>query len=358
MQGLNGRGRFVSQLELVYRLTGTVFNAPHRSEISFALSLQILGDPRKHQGFLLSHFLKPFPATSADPGRSVEGTNPDHPSDDRDEDPVRVADARYRLEVISFRDGGEGSDAMGKSGGRSPVQAPRPTKYRDTVRDGEPNEYGCSCARSVQQFSATRRRSLGTSGSLGSQNESDCLTMWSNAAEFLDGIYEPLTTGYYVQSLRVEGRIPDDLNGTLDRNGSNAKYGPSNVENFHWFDGDGMVHAFHLNDGWARYQNRLVQTEGLDVEDGEGRSLYNGIYSNAAVALPPLPVGAPEFKLVANVNVVALGRKSFALQESGDHWYQIDPVSLDVVRTSDFDGQGPHWSSGGWCRSHSSSPTR
>jgi len=103
--------------------------------------------------------------------------------------------------------------------------------------------------------------------------------MWSNTSKFLNGIYEPLTNENCVKDLRVEGQIPDDLNGTLYRNGSNAKYEPSNVENFHWFDGDGMVHAFHLRDGRASYQNRWVQTEGLAVEDAEGRALYNGIFS-------------------------------------------------------------------------------
>ena len=163
--------------------------------------------------------------------------------------------------------------------------------------------------------------------------------MWSNTSKFLNGIYEPLTNENCVKDLRVEGQIPDDLNGTLYRNGSNAKYEPSNVENFHWFDGDGMVHAFHLRDGRASYQNRWVQTEGLAVEDAEGRALYNGIFSNGGMAQLPLPLGAPEFKLVANVNVIAVGRKLFAVQESGDHWYEIDPVSLDVVTTFDFDGQ-------------------
>jgi carotenoid cleavage dioxygenase len=163
--------------------------------------------------------------------------------------------------------------------------------------------------------------------------------MWSNTSKFLNGIYEPLANEYRVESLRVEGRIPDDLNGTLYRNGSNAKYEPSNVEDFHWFDGDGMVHAFHVGDGRVTYRNRWVQTEGLEVEDDEGRALYNGIYTNSGVAQLPLPLGAPPFKLVANVNVVEVAGKVYAVQESGDHWYQIDPVSLDVVGTFDFDGQ-------------------
>ena len=94
----------------------------------------------------MSYFLKLFPAASADRGRSVEVTDADHPSNDRDEDPVRIGDVLYHLKVISSPDGAEGSDATGMSRGRSPFQAARPTGDRDTVRDGEPNGYGGFCA--------------------------------------------------------------------------------------------------------------------------------------------------------------------------------------------------------------------
>ena len=138
--------------------------------------------------------------------------------------------------------------------------------------------------------------------------------MWSESAKFLNGIYEPLTSEYVIHDLRVEGEIPADLTGTLYRNGSNQHFHPTNPDKFHWFDGDGMVHAFRLQDGKASYRNKWVQTEGLLLEEKAGTGLYNGLYGQGCKPQKPLPAGAPAIKLVDNVNVIALAGKVYAVQ--------------------------------------------
>lgn len=42
---------------------------------------------------------------------------------------------------------------------------------------------------------------------------------------------------------------------------------------YHWFDGDGMLHGVVLQDGRAAYVNRWVQTKKLQKEDTLGRSI-------------------------------------------------------------------------------------
>ncbi len=50
------------------------------------------------------------------------------------------------------------------------------------------------------------------------------------------------------------------LAGTLYRNGPNPMFPPLGGEH-HWFLGEGMIHAIHVEGGKARYRNRWVRTE-------------------------------------------------------------------------------------------------
>ena len=59
--------------------------------------------------------------------------------------------------------------------------------------------------------------------------------------------------------LPVEGSIPSELRGTLLRNGPNP-IAPEAAK-YHWFLGDGMLHAIELGDGEARYRNRWIRTD-------------------------------------------------------------------------------------------------
>ena len=59
---------------------------------------------------------------------------------------------------------------------------------------------------------------------------------------FLQGYYEPITFEANAPDLVIEGEIPKDLNGTFYRNGPNPQVPPKN--DYHFFTGDGMIHAF------------------------------------------------------------------------------------------------------------------
>src|SRR5262249_4643939 len=100
---------------------------------------------------------------------------------------------------------------------------------------------------------------------------------------FLRGNFAPLRVECDAPDLVIEGELPRDLNGTLLRNGPNPFYPPRDT--YHMFSGDGMVHAFHLEDGRASYRNRWVQTDKLKRERAAGRALF-GTFANPATSEP------------------------------------------------------------------------
>ena len=75
--------------------------------------------------------------------------------------------------------------------------------------------------------------------------------------------------------LRVEGRIPKGLRGTLYRNGP-ALFERDGVRYHHLFDGDGMVQAYRFTDQGVAHRGRFVRTRKFVAEGESGRFLYPG----------------------------------------------------------------------------------
>ena len=97
---------------------------------------------------------------------------------------------------------------------------------------------------------------------------------WPNNA-FLQGYYEPITFEANAPDLVIEGEIPKDLNGTFYRNGPNPQVPPKN--DYHFFTGDGMVHAFTFDNGRVSHKNRWARTERFKIEQRTGESLFSGM---------------------------------------------------------------------------------
>lgn len=94
---------------------------------------------------------------------------------------------------------------------------------------------------------------------------------------FLEGNFAPLAEEYTLSKksdFEVRGKIPRDLNGSFYRNGPNPPFEPGPT--YHWFLGDGMVHAFHLQRGEISYRNRYVQTPTHEIEQRAKRNLFMG----------------------------------------------------------------------------------
>ena len=92
---------------------------------------------------------------------------------------------------------------------------------------------------------------------------------------FLRGNFAPWPMEGEIYDLVVEGEIPWELNGTLYRNGSNPQFAPRGK--YHWFDGDGMIHALTISSGKAHYRNRWVRTQRFQMERDAGESLFGGL---------------------------------------------------------------------------------
>jgi len=131
-----------------------------------------------------------------------------------------------------------------------------------------------------------------------------------SVSPYLEGPYAPVADETVAPELEViSGEIPKDLAGTFVRNGANPRLAPKG--RYHWFDGDGMLHAVALEGGRASYRNRFVRTPGLVAEMEAGAPLWTGI-------LEPIDLKNPRgpFKNTANTDVVFHAGKLLAL------WWQ------------------------------------
>jgi len=151
----------------------------------------------------------------------------------------------------------------------------------------------------------------------------------SEVNEFLQGNFAPWRMEGVAEDLEVTGRIPQDLAGTYYRNGPNPAFEPPG--RYHWFDGDGMIHAITLGDGRAQYRNRYVLSAGLKEERAAGRGLFSGL-------LDIDPSEAPRFKNTGNTNIVWHAGRLLALMEAAFPT-RMEPRTLETLGELDFDGR-------------------
>ena len=118
--------------------------------------------------------------------------------------------------------------------------------------------------------------------------------------------------------------MPRELNGTLYRNGPNPQF---DAPGAHWFVGDGMLHAFHLENGRASYRNRWVRTPKWQAEHDAGRALFGGFGRK----LPGAPADVTDDGGVANTNIIFHGGSLLALEE-GHLPTEIEPGTLQPRR--------------------------
>ena len=129
----------------------------------------------------------------------------------------------------------------------------------------------------------------------------------------------------------IAGRIPPGLSGAYMRNGPNPLFKP--ISYTYPVDGDGMIHAIYLDNGRARYRNRLVRTGSLAVERRAGRAIYGGL--EHPVPVDPALVRPGEnpgpFKNGAFINVLRHGDHLLALGEAS-HAYEMT-MELDTIES-------------------------
>jgi carotenoid cleavage dioxygenase-like enzyme len=152
---------------------------------------------------------------------------------------------------------------------------------------------------------------------------------------FLQGCFAPIDTEYDLPTLPITGEVPRDLNGSFYRNGPNVKFAPRG--DYHLFAGDGMTHAFHIEDGNVGYRNRWIQTAKFKLENELQRGVIN--------PMNPFDCeeGYEEFVLtdkdgLANTACVWHAGKMLILEE-GHPPFEVDPVTLESIGSYNFGGK-------------------
>lgn len=169
---------------------------------------------------------------------------------------------------------------------------------------------------------------------------------------FLEGNFAPIHEEFTLtqnSDFEIRGKIPRDLNGAFYRNGPNPQNPPGS--NYHWFFGDGMVHAFQINRGNVTYRNRYVRTPTYTIEKRAKRDLFlgGGFHPLAQLSL----IGGNMFSLLgglvsqgnadvytkliakANTAIMSFRDEVFALVESSPPT-RIDPFTLDTIGLETF----------------------
>ena len=139
----------------------------------------------------------------------------------------------------------------------------------------------------------------------------------------LTGAYAPQHSELTVTEFQLlKGCIPKDLSGVYLRAGPNPRYEPNG--RYHPFDGDGMIHAAHFDNGKLTLRNRWVRTEGWLEEDQAGKSTHYGIRET----LKDRP--DKRLKDTANTDLVAHAGRVLALWYMSGDAYEIDPITLET----------------------------
>jgi carotenoid cleavage dioxygenase len=151
-----------------------------------------------------------------------------------------------------------------------------------------------------------------------------------NDNPFLHGPFTPATEEWVADSdsMAVIGEIPRDLHGIYVRNTHNQIH--ESIGIYHPFDGDGMLHAMHFEDGRATYRNRYVETTGFYAEQAAGRSLWPGLLAPQLYARRGWgAIGA--MKDNAGTDVKCHAGLLLASMSQGSEPWRLDPVTLETL---------------------------
>lgn len=148
--------------------------------------------------------------------------------------------------------------------------------------------------------------------------------------------------GYRGQDVRcdgawIEGKLPVDLRGDFYRNGPGL-FERGGQRYHHWFDGDGMVHAWRFNDQGVSHQARFVRTKKFVAEQQANEFLVPAF---GTAIQPKIPLRSSDTMNTANTNVIQMDGRLLALWEGGSA-HGMDAQTLEtqgmVAWTSELAG--------------------
>ncbi|NJK41866.1 MAG: Apocarotenoid-15,15'-oxygenase [Acaryochloridaceae cyanobacterium SU_2_1] len=151
------------------------------------------------------------------------------------------------------------------------------------------------------------------------------------------GGHQSLTEEYDYWIDEIEGEIPQELKGTVFRNGPGL-LDVGGTPLYHPFDGDGMICALTFDQGKAHFRNRFVKTAGYLAEQAAGKNSVSGgclgLLSRGGWLANAFDIN---FKNIANTHVIYWAGKLLALWEA-DQPYRLDPATLETLGLEDFSG--------------------
>lgn len=131
---------------------------------------------------------------------------------------------------------------------------------------------------------------------------------YSHDNPYLDGIFAPQRQECFSTQLIVEGQIPAELDGALMRIGPNPLL-VKNPRNYHWFTGDGMLHALRLQHGQAHwYKSHYVGSDSVQKR----------------LQRPHIPGKTRGVSDAVNTNVIHFAGKIWALVEAGAYPIEVN----------------------------------
>jgi len=151
---------------------------------------------------------------------------------------------------------------------------------------------------------------------------------------YLDRNFAPVHQEITADTLEVIGQLPLDLAGIFLRNGPNPQWQP--IGQYHWFDGDGMLHAVEISNGKATYRNRYVKTAGWKREHTVGKAIWTGILEPPQLEINDIT--DITFKNTANTALVWHAGQLLALWEGGAP-HAIKVPELETIGEYTFNGK-------------------
>ena len=136
-----------------------------------------------------------------------------------------------------------------------------------------------------------------------------------------------------IYDCEVVGEVPRELNGSMYRCGGDTAYPTMQGDNLN--NGDGVMAAFHFEDGYVDFIQRYVKTERFLLERKNRRRLF-GAYRNP-YADDPITSGSDRDN-TGNTTAFVHHGKLFALREDSIP-YELDTVTLETLGVARFGRQ-------------------
>lgn len=141
---------------------------------------------------------------------------------------------------------------------------------------------------------------------------------------YLEDGFAPTSDEHSGVALRlIEGEVPRDLHGAYVRNGPNPRF--EQPGRYHWFDGDGMLHAVRFGEGTATYTNRYVHTADFARETEADAALFRGLMESS------LDNPAGRYKDTGNTDVLVHNGELLTLHYMGASAWRVDPITLETL---------------------------